>query len=151
MARIYLKRTLSGLVAADEPSMALLRKYKVGEVYRADIVKPRSYKHHKLCMALLQMTYEHLPEKYAQSIPTFKKFRQAVALEAGHCEAFVTLNCEFTTVPKSLSYDAIPDDAEFGEVMAAMMTICARILSISKPELEIEVAKYADEHYGRAA
>ncbi len=151
MARIYLKRTLSGLVAADEPSMALLRKYKVGEVYRADIVKPRSYQHHKLCMALLQMTYEHLPEKYAQSIPTFKKFRQAVALEAGHCEAFVTLNGEFTTVPKSLSYDAIPDDAEFGEVMAAMMTICAKILQISKPELEAEVAKYADEHYGRAA
>jgi len=151
MARIYLRRTLSGLVAADEPSNLLLRKYKVGGIYRADIVKPRNYNHHKLCMALLQMTFEHLPEKYAQSIPTFKKFRQAIALEAGHSEAFVTLDGQFLTVPKSLSYDAIPDDVEFGEVMAGMMTICARILEVSEPDLEAEVAKYANEHYGRAA
>src|SRR3569832_517402 len=151
MERIYLQRTLSGNKPTDEPNKSLLSKYKVREEYRADMVKPRSYQHHKLCMALLNMTYEHLPEKYAQSIPTFKKFRQAVALEAGHCEAFVTLNGEFITVPKSLSYDAIPDDAEFGEVMAAMMTICAKILSVSRPELVVVVAMYADELYGRAA
>lgn len=151
MARIYLKRTLSGLVAADEPSASLLRKYKVGEVYRCDIVKPRNYRHHKLCMALLNLTFENLPDKYAQSYPTFDMFRKAVALEAGHAEAFVTLQGEITSVPKSLSYDAIPDDVEFGQIMASMMTICAGILQMSAPELEEEVARYADEHYGRAA
>lgn len=151
MARIYLKRTLSGLVPADEPSMALLRKYKVGEVYRADIVKPRSYQHHKQIMALLTLTYENLPEKYAKSYPEFDMFRYAVALEAGHAEAFVTLQGEITSVPKSISFSAVPDDVEFGRIAAKMMTVCANILQTPEPELAIEVGRYADAHFGAAA
>jgi len=151
MARIFLRRTLSGLVPADEPSATLLRKYKVGEVYRADIVKPRSYKHLKLIMVLLTMTYEHLPEKYAKSYASFDQFRYAVAEAAGHVESYVSLEGEFKSRPKSISYDAIPDDVEFGKVAAAMMTVCARILDVTEPVLAEEVARYADAHYGRAA
>jgi hypothetical protein len=151
MARIFLKRTLTGLAAADEPSASLLRKYKVGEVYRCDIVKPRSYKHHKLCMALLNLTFENLPEKCSKSYATFNQFRYALALEIGHSESFVSLDGEIMTLPKSISYDAIPDDVEFGKIMAAMMTVCARILDLDEPHLAAEVSKYADEHYGRVA
>jgi hypothetical protein len=151
MARMYLKRTLSGFIPADEPSQAVMKKYPVGGVFKADVVKPRSYKFHKLCMALLNLTFENLPLKYAQSYPVFEMFRKAVALESGHSEAFVTLQGEIITVPKSISYDAIPDDVEFGQVMASMMTVCAGILQVSAPELEAEVSKYSDEHYGRAA
>lgn len=151
VARIYLQRTQSGFVPADEPSLEIARKYKIGEVYRADVAKPRSYQHHKLCMALLNLTFEHLPERYAMCYPTFDTFRYAVAKESGHCEAFVDLQGEITSVPKSISYDAIPDDVEFGKIMAAMMTICANILQVEQPLLEQEVARYADQHYGRAA
>lgn len=147
MASVFLKRTLTGLVPADEPSAVLLRSYKVGECYRATIVKPRSYKHLCLAMALLTVTYEHLPEKYAKSFANFDQFRKAVALEAGHSEAFVTLEGQIQEIPKSISYDAIPDDVEFGKVRAAMMTVCARILEVTEPELAFEVAKYAEDHY----
>lgn len=151
MARMYLKRTLTGFVPADEPSQDLMRKYSIGNVYKADVVKPRSYKHHKLCFALLNLTYENLPEKYANSYPTFDLFRYAVALESGHCESFVSLQGTIETRPKSISYDAIPDDVEFGRVMASMMTICANILRMEHSDLEAEVARYADQHYGVAA
>jgi hypothetical protein len=151
MATIYLKRTEQGFVPADEPSLEAARKYKIGEVYRAEVVKPRSYRHHKLCMALLNLTYQTLPECYAMTFPTFDTFRYAVAKEAGHCEAFIDLQGEIVTVPKSISYDAIPDDVEFGKVMASMMTVCAHILQVEHSELEVEVARYADQHYGRAA
>lgn len=148
---MYLKRVLSGFVAADEPSTTLLRKYKVGEVYRADVVKPRSYKHHKLILALLTMTYENLPEKYTRSYASFDQFRYAVAEASGHSESYVSLEGEIRTRPKSISYDAIPDDVEFGKVAAAMMTVCAHILEMSEPDLAIEVSRYADAHYGVAA
>lgn len=151
MARMYLKRTLMGFLPADEESLELCRKFKQGEVYRADVVKPRSYQHHKLCFALLNLTYENLPERFAKSYASFDQFRYAVAEEAGHIECYVSLEGEIKTIPKSISYDAIPDDVEFGKIMSAMMTICARILGMSAPDLEPEVAKYADEHYGRAA
>lgn len=151
MARVFLKRTLMGFIPADEPSLEVCRKYKTGDVYRADIVKPRSYEHHKLCMALLNLTYDNLPERFAKCYASFDQFRYAVALEAGHMESFVSLQGEIVSLPGSLSYDAIPDDVEFGKIMASMMTVCANILDLTEPELSAEVSKYADEHYGRAA
>jgi hypothetical protein len=151
MARIYLHRTLTGFVPADEASKELTRKYKVGEIYKADVVKPRSYKFHKLCMALLNLTYENLPERYSMSYATFDQFRYAVAEEAGHAESYVSLQGEIKTRARSISYDEIPDDVEFGRVMAAMMTVCAKILQVEEPILAEEVARYADQHYGHAA
>jgi hypothetical protein len=32
-----------------------------------------------------------------------------------------------------------------------MMTICCQLLGMNAPDLEAEVSKYADEHYGVAA
>lgn len=145
MARVFLKRTLTGFVPADEPSAELARKYKTGEVYRADVVKPRSYQHHKLCMALLTLTYQN-QERYTN----FDMFRKAVALEAGHVNEIIKLDGEVVLEPGSLSYDAL-DEIEFTRVMASMMTICAQILDVTEPELAGEVSRYADEHYGRAA
>lgn len=151
MARLYLRRTLSGFIPADEPSQTLMKKFKVGDALRADVVKPRNYQHHKLCLSLLNLTYENLPEKHAQTYPTFDMFRYAVALESGHVECIVSLQGEIVTLPKSISYDAIPDDVEFGKIMASMMSVCAGILQMSVPDLADEVGKYADQHYGATA
>lgn len=152
MTDLYLRRTLSGFVPADEASLELMKRFKVGQAYRGDVVKPRSYQHHKLCMALLNLTYEHKPEDWDDRYPDFDSFRYAVARSAGHRIEFVDLDTgEIVQQAKSISYDAIPDDVEFGRVMAAMMRVCAKILAMSEPDLEQEVARYADEHYGAAA
>ena len=145
MARLYLKRTLSGFAAADEPSVDIARKFKVGEIYRADIVKPRSYAHHKLAFALLNLTFSN-QERYGN----FDDFRKAVAMAAGHSREYVGIDGEIWREAGSLSYDAL-DEVEFTRVMASMMTICAQILDVTEPELAGEVSRYADEHYGRAA
>lgn len=151
MARLYLKRTLAGFSPADEPSAETARKYKVGETYKAEVVKPRSYKEHCLCMALLSLTYENLPERYEGQWPTFQAFRRAVAEAAGHVDEYVTLEGEVRRTGRSLSYDSIPDNVEFGQVMADMMAICSRILGVEEPELAAEVSRYASEKYGAAA
>lgn len=145
MARLYLRKTLTGFEPADAESAELHRKYKVGEIYRADVVKPRSYKHHKLCMALLTLTFNN-QERFA----SFEIFRKAVAMAAGHVEKIQTLDGQVIDAPGSLSYDAL-DEIEFTKVFGAMMTICCDLLGMSAPELEAEVSKYADEHYGRVA
>ena len=146
MARLFLKRTLSGFAPADEPSQEVMRKYKVGEVYRGDIVKPRSYQHHKLAFALLNLTYSN-QEKY----DNFEKFRKAVAIAAGHTEELITVDGEVLFLPKSISYDAL-DEVEFTKVFGAMMNVCAHILhDMGIDELEAEISRYCDEHYGQEA
>jgi hypothetical protein len=144
MARLYLKRTLGGFQPADEASTELLRKFKVGEVYRADVVKPRSYRHHKLCFALLTLTYQN-----TDRWPSFEAFRKAVAIEAGHTEEVMLSTGEIVSIPASLSYDNL-DELEFTKVFGAMMTVCCRIIGVTAPELEAELSKYADQHYGEA-
>jgi hypothetical protein len=152
MARIFLKRTLSGFEPADDEGKDLCRKYKVGEVYRADVVKPRSYQFHKLCMALISLTYCNLPEHYHELWPTPKKFRRMLADAIDHVDEFITKDGEVRRIPLSLSYDDVPDDVEFGRLFSAMMTVCAHLLGIADLRvLEAEVSKYADHHYGMAA
>jgi hypothetical protein len=146
MARLYLTKTLSGFVPADEPSQDVWRKFKLGDAYRADVVKPRSYQHHKMAFALLNLTFMN-QDRYQN----FELFRKAVAIAAGHTEELVTVDGEIVNLPKSLSYDAL-DEIEFTKVFASMMTVCAHLLhEMGMEELEAEVSKYCDEHYGAAA
>jgi len=151
MAKLYLKRTLAGFAAADEAAVELMRKFKVGGVYRADVVKPRSYQHHKLAMALMSLTYENLPDEYVHRWKSFNEFRYGVAVDAGHCIEIVSPNGELFKQARSISYDEL-DEVEFGEVMPRLMTVCAHLLhDMDLNELEAEVSRYADEHYGVAA
>lgn len=146
MARLYLKRTLSGFVPADDPSTELWKKYRLGEVYRADVVKPRSYQHHKLCMALLSLTYQN-QEQYA----SFDDFRKAVTLAAGHSREFVSLDGEIIREPGSLAYDAL-DEVQFSELFPKLMAVCCAVLKdMNADELEAEVSRYAGTHYGMVA
>lgn len=146
MARMYLRKTLSGFVPADEPSLEVARKFKLNEVYRADVVKPRSYKHHCLILSLLSLTYEN-QDRYTN----FEVFRKAVAFAAGHVNEWTSLDGEIVREAASISYDAL-DEISFTAVAGAMMTVCAHILGdMGVHELEAEVSKYCDEKYGMRA
>ena len=139
MARMYLRKTLSGFVPVDEPSLEVFRKYKVGDTYRADVFKPRNYESHKLCFALLQLTYQN-QERWTD----FDDFRKAVAMAAGHTRELLTVSGEVIMLPGSLSFDAL-DEIEFSKVFGAMMSICADILGLTRPDLQAEVDRYASE------
>jgi hypothetical protein len=149
MARIYLRRTLTGFVAADEASQEVTRKYKVGEVYRADVVKPRSYQHHKQVMALLDLTYSNLHARYLKLWPTPRAFRRGLAEAVGYTESYATVEGEIREVGLSLSYDDLPDEVEFGTTASLMMGVCANLLGVDEPQLAAEVAQHA--MYGAAA
>jgi hypothetical protein len=150
VADLFLRRTLSGFAPADADAEQTMRAYKVGTIYRAKVVKPRSYQHHKLIMALLTLTYRNLPEKYDGLWPSFDKFRKAVAYDVGHRDETTLRDGTIIEGPGSLSYDAL-DEIEFTRVSAAMMTWCATTLDMSEPELAGEVSRYADQNYGVAA
>jgi len=142
----FIRKTLTGWVPADEKAQHIHKRETLGQTYRADIVQPRNYRHHCMFMALMELTFEN------QSVYTDDwAFRSAVALEAGHVKQFVTLDGEMHLVPMRYSYDDIPDEADFGKAFGAAMTVCARILRMNNlDELEAEVSRYADQHYGSA-
>jgi hypothetical protein len=143
MAEIFQRRTLSGWVPADAPSEAEWRKQKLGEVYRSKVTKPRNYKHHCLFMCLLEKTFEN-QSKYLSD----RSFRRAVALAAGHVEELMTLEGEILLTPLPYDYENLPDEDDFTKAFGAAMTVCAAIVSLTAPDLEEEIARYANEQYG---
>lgn len=144
MADIYLRRTLTGFVPADAESEETTRNYKVGAVYRASVVKPRSYQSLKLFQALVSLTYSNLPERYHQLWPTPQKFRRMLADAVGHVEEFITQDGERKSIPLSVSYDDIPDDVTFRRIYRLMLDVCAHLLNVNNlHELEQEVEQYA--------
>lgn len=147
MAKGFVKKTLSGWSPADESAEAIHKRHKIGQIYRMDIVQPRSYKCHCLFMALMDLTFQN-QEKYTD----FWAFRTAIALEAGHVREFITLDGEVHLVPLRYSYDDIPDEQDFTKEFGKAMAVCQRILGdLGIDELEAEVSRYAAQHYGVAA
>lgn len=145
MARLYLKRTLSGFEPSDAPSRETWKKFKLGDTYRSDVVKPRNYRFHCLCFALLNLTFEN-QEQFSPE--EFNLFRKMVAIEAGHYEEVTSRDGEIWKQAKSLSYDEL-DDVEFEALFPKMMNVCASILhDMDVGELKLEVEKYATEQYG---
>lgn len=150
MARLFLQKTLSGWIPNDEEAAEYHKKLKPGQIVAVEMKIPRNLYHHRLIFALLQLTYQNLPEQYETRWPSFDHFRKSVAIEAGHCEELVSSQGEVYRIPGSLSFDTL-DELQFTKVSAAMMTVCAQILDMSEPELAGEVSRYADDRYGRAA
>ena len=144
MTEIFQKRTLSGWVPDDPESYAIWQRQKVGKVYRAEVKEPRNYKAHCLFMVLLnEVTFPN-----QSTFVSARAFRRAVALAAGHTEEFMTLEGEVQRIPLPFDYEHLPDESDFTKVFGAAMTVCAAILGVTCPDLEQEVARYANEQYG---
>lgn len=144
MPDMSLRKTLTGFVPANGPSEDAWRKFKIGEVYRAKVTKPRNYRNHCHFMCLLELTFKN-QERYDNE----RIFRRAVALEAGHVEQIITLDGEARLIPLAYSYDEIPDEDNFKKAFAEAMTVCANILhNMNLKELGAEVSRYASERYG---
>jgi hypothetical protein len=141
MADIFQRRTLSGWIPADAESEAAWRKQKPGEVYRGTFAKPRNYKHHCLFMVLLNEVTFPNQERFTDR----RMFRRAVALEAGFVDVIVTLDGEEYRIPRSYSYEELPEEEDFTKEFGKAMAICAAILRMTCPDLEEEVSRYASE------
>jgi hypothetical protein len=119
MATIYLKRVPHGLAIADGD---LLDGWKLGDILRADIVKPRNGGLHRKAFSLLKVLHPHTD--YA-SIETL---RQAMTLGAGYVDTVVnpmTGNASF--VPRSWSFKGM-DDMEFEAFYNRLIDVALKLL-----------------------
>jgi len=151
VAKIALQRTLSGWLPANQEAADHCRKFKPGDVIVADMKRARNYRSHCLFMCLLEKTYENLPLKYAALWPTDKAFRRAVALDAGHCEEFVSADGEVYRYPLPYDYDHLPDEDDFTVEFGRAMMVCAKLIGLTNDDLAAEISRYAFEKFRVAA
>lgn len=117
-------------------------KVPAGTVVRARIVKPRKITHHNQLFAILQYTFDNLPEGY-ESIKTFEVFRSWVLLEIGWCDV-VKVGGEVRTIVRSIAFDAVGQDDFLAHVYKPTIDYCAALIGM--PVEDIMQASQEDIH-----
>lgn len=131
MKSVMLRKVGRHLVATDISSEEYLNTLIEGEVYRAQITKPRKLWFHRKYFALLNVAFDywdppkdlefearygHVPEK------NFDRFRKDIAILAGFFEAYYRVDGTVRVTAKSISFAAMDQD-EFEDLYEKTMTV----------------------------
>jgi hypothetical protein len=138
VAKLSLKRTLNGWTEADDASKQTAKRFNVGEIYRAAIVKPRSHKSLARYWLLVEMILDN-----TDLFKSKEQLHLYLKLRAGHCTPITAKSSgEVFWIPDSIDYDTLSED-EFAEIWKRVtQVVCEDIIpGLQLPELELEIQK----------
>lgn len=138
MARMYLKRTLGGFALADEMSIETAKRYKVGETFRAEIVKPRSRKTLGRYWVLCQMILDN-----TEMFRSKEQVSDYLKIRAGHSTSIVAKKTgEIFHLANSIDFDSV-DESEFQDFWSRACDVIAEDIlpGITESEINYEVQK----------
>jgi hypothetical protein len=135
---LHLKKTLGGFELADEMSVENSKRFKVGEVYRADVVKPRSRKTLARYWVLCQMILDN-----TETFRSKEQISDYLKIRTGHSTSIVSNSTgEIFHVANSINFDEL-DETQFQDFWQRVCdVVVADILpGITQHEIEYEIAK----------
>lgn len=132
---IYLRRTITGFAPVHNSDLDLIKKIKVGQEVKAEIVAPRNYQFHKKFFALLNIGFQN-QDQY----DNFEKFRFVMIMKAGWFEAIKT-DKGVVYMPKSISF-AKMDNEEFERLYNAMLQEVIDLIGADEETIENELINF---------
>ena len=115
MTSVFMVRGANGngvdsLLPVDEKGQQILSRLKPGQLVRVDVRRQRSIKHHRLFFLLMNTVHKNLPERYDNIYPTVDSLVDAIKMEVGCFETFVTLDGEVVRRPGSIAFHKMGQD-----------------------------------------
>lgn len=109
MAELYLLKGKDGaLHPSGEEDENYLKRFKIGDVFKAEVKMKRNGKHHRLGMAMLQEVFRN-QDRY----DSFDSFMIEVKILTGYVDAHISCDGQIYYSVKSISFEAM-DELEFG-------------------------------------
>ena len=137
MGELYLRRTLTGFAADDEASADAMRGYKVGDVYRANVVKPRNIKNHRRYWALINLVYQN-----TDAYKSADQLHQHLKILAGHCSPVVSkATGETWWIPESISFGSM-DEIQFQDFWRRVILVVQEHIL---PGVDVDAVQYEIE------
>jgi hypothetical protein len=137
MAELFLRRTLAGFAAADEAAQDAMRSYRLGETYRASVVKPRNLRNHRRYWALVNLCFQN-----TEGYKSPDQLHQHLKILAGHCSPVVSkATGETYLIADSISFGSM-DETEFQAFWARCITAVAEHIL---PGIEVNAVAYEVE------
>lgn len=138
MAKLLLRRTLNGFAPADEMSVETAKRYKIGETYRAEVVKPRSRKTLGRYWVLCQMVLDN-----TEMFRSKEQVSDYLKIRTGHSITITAKSTgEIFHVANSIDFDTL-DEAEFAALWQRVCDVVVEDIlpGISHSEIEYEIQK----------
>lgn len=133
--RVLARRTLSGLVPADDLAKAEFKRVPVDKLVQIEIKAARNPRQHRLLFAALNMMVEHA------EFPNTEAALVALKLATGHVD-YVQIDKDGTMhlIPKSISYASMPKGDWEPWFDSALQVIADKWLpGVKSEELRVEL------------
>jgi len=149
--KVYLIKTLSGLLGGDQPSIDWYVKLKIGDGVHGDFKKIRNIKFHRKYFALLTVGFDNwepgeINSKYGKPEKNFDRFRKDLIILSGFYENTVRLDGSVRIEPKSISFAKMSAE-EFADLYTK--TIDVLIKFVYKQDMDPEKLNQIVESYLR--
>ncbi len=133
------RKNLPALFPAYESQEPLLNKLPEKTIISIKTRVPRNLKRHNMIWAIINFTYDNLPETYI--FPTIETFVEWLKITVGFVEVY-SVNGICRTAGRSISF-ALCDETEFKmKFFDPALDVMADILGISTQELEDRSKEY---------
>lgn len=138
MAKMYLRKILNSFVPADDMSIETAKKFKAGETFRAEIVKPRSRKTLGRYWVLCQMILDN-----TEMFRSKEQVSDYLKIRTGHSTSIVAQKTgEIFHVANSIDFDSLCE-AEFAALWSRVCDVVVEDIlpGITQHEIEFEIQK----------
>lgn len=126
---IWLHRTIHGFAAHDDAAREYLRKVKLGDVVKCEIIRPRSVKYHRRFFGMLNTVWQACGDwQTVDELLTELKFRAGLVDKQRVIDKATGEVLAEIIKPRSISFAAMSDD-EFREfVDRCIAIICTEMV-----------------------
>lgn len=121
--------TAQGLVPVGDDSYEEKRKLRVGQIYQCEVKVPRNYQFLKKAHALINASWELLPERTRAGFRENKEmWRRYVTVASGYVDVFFSPKIrDYVEMPRSWSFGSM-DEAEFSELYERMKDVIFSVI-----------------------
>lgn len=126
---IWLHRTIHGLAAQDDAARAYLRKLKLGDVVRCDVIRPRSVKYHRRFFGMLNTVWQACGDwQTVDELLVELKFRAGLVDRQRVVDKATGEVLAEIIKPRSISFAAMSDDEFRAFVERCIRIICEEMV-----------------------
>ena len=154
MTTLYLRKTMGGFLPDTEEDQEKCRRFKMGDVCKAEIVNPRNYKFLRKWFSLVKVGYELWEEtcprhkyKGEDVMPNFDRFRRDVTVLAGFFNPTVNIRGELRLDAESISFANMGED-RFEELYSETINVLLQKILYGRGITEDKLRQMADSVMG---
>jgi len=148
--KVYLLKTISGLIPSDAESDEWFHKQKTGSVISAEVKQVRNYEFHKKLFALFNLSFGYwepgeIDSKYKNPEKSFERFRKDLIILAGYYKTEIRLDGSVRVEAESISFasmDANTFEKLYQNVLTVIMKRIPVLDKMTKEEIDDLVNKF---------